>query len=293
MASLEELLDQETREFKVAVEEWRAEKAAGGGEAVVIEAGGDFAKPYAKPAGENPEENESDDSDTERGPINFSALEDALSPATLAALRSHVAEQAETLDDGDSQQLPSEDFGMSQFWWDDDSSERLAMEAVHTPTGDGVALANSKKMIAILSAPSVWFGLKRAQSAATVEGGADQSPICQAEATLLEYDKRFGEASSAGASFVYYDYAAPEALPPHLHKSFDYLFAGPPYVSEACIDKYLAAFDLLARHPNTPRALVIGASLEDALAARGFIMDEGFELGYQSKFCTPMRLYRK
>ena len=50
---------------------------------------------------------------------------------------------------------------------------------------------------------------------------------------------------------------------------------------------------MLARHPDTPRAIVIGASLEEALAERGFVVADDIELSYQSKFCTPMRLYRK
>ena len=78
-----------------------------------------------------------------------------------------------------------------------------------------------------------------------------------------------------------------------LPASCDYLLAGPPYVSTACIDLYIQAFDLLARRPDTPRAIVIGASLEEPLAERGFVLAEDVELSYQSKFCTPMRLYRK
>ena len=42
--SSEALEEQQRREFASAVEEWRAEKAAGRGEAVIVEAGGGFAK---------------------------------------------------------------------------------------------------------------------------------------------------------------------------------------------------------------------------------------------------------
>ena len=34
-------------------------------------------------------------------------------------------------------------------------------------------------------------------------------------------------------------------------------------------------------------------SLEEPLAERGFVAAEDMQLTYQSKFCTPMRLYRK
>jgi len=97
---------------------------------------------------------------------------------------------------------------------------------------------------------------------------------------LLEFDRRFEEAAGCEC-YTYYDYASPEDIPAALRGTFDYVFAGPPYVSEECIDKYIAAFDLLCKAADSPRALVIGATMEEALAARGFIVAEDVELGYR------------
>jgi len=240
-------------------------------------------------------EDDDEASDEEGGGMD---LEVALSPEALAALSIHLADK----DAGDSKTLegtmepPSENYGMSQFWWDDSSSEVLGEEALKMslpPIGDaaGDSPSPSPRRIALLSAPSVWFALQRIKANTSAGSATMAAAAAASEVHLLEFDQRFGEA--AGSSFTYYDYTRPQDIPKELHHTFDYVFSGPPYVSEECIDQYLAAYDLLAKGPDTPRALVIGASLEDVLSARGFVMDDDLALGYRSKFCTPMRIYRK
>ena len=172
--------------------------------------------------------------------------------------------------------------------WDDASSDVLAREALDVPLPPQEAAAaddsggdSAPRRVALLSAPSVWYGLERVLAE---RGG-------KASVSLLEYDRRFE--ASAGPSYVFYDYNSPEAIPPELHRTFDYILAGPPYVALPCIDRYLEAFELLAKSPRTPRAIVIGATLEEGMAKRGYTLVEDVELAYRSKFCTPMRLYRK
>lgn len=48
----------------------------------------------------------------------------------------------------------------------------------------------------------------------------------------------------------------------------------------------------VVRSKDSHRSLVIGATLEDPLGALGFNPDLDLKLGYKSKFCTPMFLYR-
>jgi hypothetical protein len=262
--------------------------------AVDTDAGGGFLK--SSPVVETDAAEDDDEaSDEEGGGMD---LEIALSPEALAALSIHLADK----DAGASKNLvgtmepPSENYGMSQFWWDDISSEVLGEEALKMslpPSDDatGGSTSPSPPRIALLSAPSVWFALQRIKAKTSASSATMATAAAASEVQLLEFDQRFGEA--AGSSFTYYDYTRPQDIPKELHHTFDYVFSGPPYVSEECIDQYLTAYDLLAKGPDTPRALVIGASLEDVLSARGFVMDDDLALGYRSKFCTPMRIYRK
>lgn len=248
----------------------------------------------AEPA--NPEEpgaeveaEDAESSDGERD-VDWAALGDALSPGALAALQEHfhAKDEAAAQDaEGGVEVLPSEDFGMSQFWWDDRSAEALAQEALDLGATN----------VAILSAPSVYAGLqrilqRRQEAAAATVGGSEAPPSPPVSAVLLEYDPRFE--AMAGAEFQQYDYNALEALPTALHGRFDFLLAGPPYVSVSCVEEYVRAFALLgAQGADTPCAIVIGETLEESLEGIGFAVDHAFEPSYQSKFCTPMRLYRK
>jgi hypothetical protein len=289
---------EEAEEFKKAVDEWRTMKGKGEGAPVVVEAGGGFARQGV--GDESPQANasaaegdDSDERDNREESIDFSALEGSLSVETLAALRSHVAEQAAPSDGSsvEASGLPVEDFGMSQFWWDDDSADRLGQEcldiamAIEVANGGGGGGGERCFRIGILSAPSVWFGIQRLLAA------RDASDNVKFEVTLFEFDRRF--ASSAGSNFTYFDYNELGMLPADAAGSYDCLLAGPPYVATACIDKYAEAFTFLAKSSAVPRAIVIGATLEEPLAERGYEMAEDMALSYQSKFCTPMRLYRK
>mmetsp|Transcript_89310 Transcript_89310/g.172994 ORF Transcript_89310/g.172994 Transcript_89310/m.172994 type:complete len:332 (+) Transcript_89310:14-1009(+) len=319
LKDIQRLEAEEADNFKKAVEDWRTMKANGEGDAVIVEAGGGFtseiqegapAPPNNASAGNVDDESGDDDDDDNKASIDLSALEGSLSPETLAALRSHVSEQASSpqLVDTNSPPemvLPVENFGMSQFWWDDESAERLGEELIKVAQESRLATAiavaetssnggggsdwqeSSKQplRLAILSAPSVWFGIHRLLAA--------KEPAIRAEfeVTLFEFDHRF--ASSAGASFTFFDYNELSDLPAEMAGSFDGMLAGPPYVSATCIDKYIEAFDVLARSTASPRSIVIGATLEEALAERGYDMADDMVLSYQSKFCTPMKLFRK
>lgn len=219
------------------------------------------------------------ESDSDAEPeLDWAALGEALSPGALAALREHVSAKDEAnalASEGSVETLPTEDFGMSQFWWDDPSAEALGQEALDT----------GARSVAVLSAPSVYNGLQR-----LLRRRPEAHPGVRVK--LLEFDARFE--ATAGSDFHQYDYAALEALPSELHGSFDYLLAGPPYMSLSCLDEYLRAFDLLgARGADTPASFVASCTLQEPLQERGLVMVEEFKPGYQSKLSNPMRLYRR
>ena len=199
----------ETYEFKAAVEEWRVKKLQGDDGVKVVEAGGGFARSTSA----------SDD--------ELLDLDGALSPETMAALRSHLI-QADAAASADelaeaSFTMPSEDFRMSQFWWDEASSDLLAREAMAT--------AAAPRCLGVLSAPSVFLAVERFAAV----GGELAEVAAATKPLLLEYDRRF---ASKGEAFVYFDFNDLASIPERLKGSCDYLVAGLPYFSVDCIEKY-------------------------------------------------------
>ncbi|KAL4609142.1 N(6)-adenine-specific DNA methyltransferase 2-like [Arapaima gigas] len=158
---------------------------------------------------------DSDDSDTPR-----------LSAAALAALQEFYTEESQHRAPQTSEfgvGSVEEDWGMSQFWYSEETAQRLAQE-VAREVGQG-------GRVACVSTPSVYQKLK--------QGGASVSPV------LLEFDRRF---SLYGDEFVFYDYSNPLCLPPELTAhSFDMVVADPPYLSEECLSKVALTIKFLTK----------------------------------------------
>jgi hypothetical protein len=197
--------EEEASEFKKAVESWRISKTQGAGEVVIIEAGGSFFR-----VEENDDLHDSDNDDHE-SPIDMSSLELELSPETLAALKQHLVkvDVARAESSAGSDPLDTENFGLSQFWWSDESAELLGRESLLTP----IPSMSGQRKIALLSAPSVWFGIQRLHELGT-----------NAAVRVLEFDSRFE--LHMGEDFVFFDFNDVSAIPEHLLGSFDYLIAG-------------------------------------------------------------------
>uniref|UniRef100_A0A8C6UMH5 EEF1A lysine methyltransferase 1 n=1 Tax=Neogobius melanostomus TaxID=47308 RepID=A0A8C6UMH5_9GOBI len=120
-----------------------------------------------------------------------------------------------------------EDWGLSQFWYSEDTARRLAEELVRE-AGDG-------GRIACVSAPSVYQKLKQG-----VVPGSEHVSVM-----VLEYDRRF---ASYGDDFIFYDYNQPLALPPHIQPhSFDAVLADPPYLSHECLGKVAQTVRFLSK----------------------------------------------
>ncbi|XP_060626936.2 EEF1A lysine methyltransferase 1 [Anolis sagrei] len=145
-----------------------------------------------------------------------------LSSEALAALQEFYMEQQQKEESikiaGGSDNCPlgliEENWQLSQFWYDTETAERLAKEAVRAVGKGG--------RIACVSAPSIYQKLK--------EQNNDDFSTC-----ILEYDQRF---SVYGAEYVFYDYNDPLNLPATLQEhSFDIVLADPPYLSEECLRK--------------------------------------------------------
>lgn len=177
-----------------------------------------------------------------------------LSAATLAALQDFYAESGRTGLEQNSIKNDKfcvgavvEDWGMSQFWYSEDTAIRLAEEVMQQ--------AGEHGRIACISAPSVYQKLKQLESTRSDS----------VSAVLLEFDRRF---AAYGDEFVFYDYNNPLCLPEDLlPQSFDFVIADPPYLSEECLSKVA----LTIKHLTKGKILLCTGAIMEELA--GKLMD--------------------
>lgn len=144
-----------------------------------------------------------------------------LSADTLSALNEFYAEQTkeqkqieEALQAGQIKDVNlKEDWQLSQFWYTDETAQRLAEEVL--------SLAGKEGRIACISAPTAYKKITEIKP-----------DTCNVK--CLEFDKRF---QIYGDDFQFYDYKEPLNLPLDWKESFDIVIADPPFLSEECLCK--------------------------------------------------------
>ncbi|XP_078258576.1 EEF1A lysine methyltransferase 1 isoform X2 [Rhinoraja longicauda] len=174
--------------------------------------------------------NDSDDDDTQ------------LSAHTLAALQEfYLDQQKKQCAESSNYFVGSvEEDWLSQFWYSDETAQRLAQEAIEA--------AGSGGRIACISVPSVYQKLKQLWNK-------------EFSAVLLEYDRRF---SVYGKDFYFYDYNNPLNLHEDLQPlSCDLVIADPPYLSDECLSKVALTVKYLTKGKVL---LCTGAVMEDLAA---------------------------
>ncbi|PIK59318.1 putative N(6)-adenine-specific DNA methyltransferase 2 isoform X3 [Apostichopus japonicus] len=135
-----------------------------------------------------------------------------LSIHALCALQEFLSEQQEVESESKQRKAARQ---LSQFWYNDDTAEVLAKEALH--------IAGPKGRIACLSSPTLFQKLCQMKADLTV--------------VLFEYDKRF---DAYGEDFVFYDFNEPLSLPKHIAEhSFDLVVGDPPFLQDRCWDFFL------------------------------------------------------
>ncbi|XP_013780059.1 EEF1A lysine methyltransferase 1-like [Limulus polyphemus] len=161
-----------------------------------------------------------------------------LSSETLLALQEFYNEQAAKLSQkgGNGNFDVDEDWQLSQFWYDDKTSEILAMKTLNVTGPFG--------RIACISCPSVFKKLQN---------------LKQKEVTthLLEYDRRFDVYTD---NFIYYDFNKPLNLPKSMKENYDVVLADPPFLSKECLEKTSLTIQYLAKDKII---LCTGAVMED------------------------------
>ncbi|CAM9802971.1 unnamed protein product, partial [Chrysoparadoxa australica] len=203
----------------------------------------------------------------------------ALSSGALAALQEHLGKG--TNDDGKA--LVKEDFGMSQFWYDEETQKALAREVLRVAKEAG---GSDGGVVAILSAPSIMNGLALLKAEQEIDEQDAGLRVC-----IFEYDKRFGD--SYPDQFSFYDFNKPLDVPSELHGRCDFLVADPPYLNEPTISQFLKSMDILSRDRGGLKCkqMFITSPLQHAfLATKGF-RRTAFQLHFQSKFSTPISVF--
>jgi len=140
---------------------------------------------------------------------------------------------AERLMENDLSKFFPEDWQISQFWYDTETTRVLVNEVKR--------LSGSQGKVACISCPSVFrcCGL---------------TPNVH----LFEYDKRF---EAFGSAFFFYDYKYPENIPDSCCKKYSVIILDPPFLTPECLGNMAITVNKLAE-PNARIILCTGVLLE-------------------------------
>lgn len=196
-----------------------------------------------------------------------------LSSRALEALREFLIEQNATTEGKDSNEqedevrLVSENWRMSQFWYDRETAETISDEI-------RILAESTSSPIACIACPTLYAYLKKTDPNISVQ--------------LLEYDKRFEQ---YGSDFIFYDYNEPEELPPALKHAFRVVVADPPYLSKECLEKVAQTISYLAQPQKSYLLLLTGEVQKERAADLLGLHPCGFRPQHSNKLGNEFRLY--
>ncbi|KAK9986558.1 hypothetical protein SO802_031509 [Lithocarpus litseifolius] len=200
-----------------------------------------------------------------------------LSSETLAALKEFLAEQngppvnAEPEEKEKEVALVTEDWRLSQFWYDRDTAETVAHEVL---TLSQPSQSQSDFRVACIACPTLYAYLKNFNHDISVQ--------------LLEYDKRFEQ---YGSEFTFYDYNQPEELPLEMKHAYNIVVADPPYLSKECLEKVTQTISFLSRPGESYLLLLTGEVQRDRAAELMSLRPCGFRPRHSSKLGNEFRLF--
>ncbi|XP_031283661.1 EEF1A lysine methyltransferase 1-like [Pistacia vera] len=196
-----------------------------------------------------------------------------LSSQALAALQEFLAEQNQNLEtetpesESHTVALVSENWRLSQFWYDAVTAETITSEVVSL-------CSNSDSRVACIACPTLYAYLKKI------------GPNVAAQ--ILEYDERFEQ---YGSDFTFYDYNQPEDLPLELKHAFSVVIADPPYLSKECLEKITQTVSFLARPGDSFVLLLTGEVQKDRAAKLLGLRPCGFRPRHSSKLGNEFCLF--
>lgn len=204
---------------------------------------------------------------------------------TLLALQAFLAERdaakAAEADEGNVTAggpvalAASEDWQLSQFWYDEATSKMLASELLLL-AGRLHESGRERVVVCAVSAPSAF----KAVLAAGVPDWLDLR--------LFEYDTRF---ASFGDRFVHYDFNAPLAFPAELRGGVDVVILDPPFINRDTLAGFARTVFAL-RRDNAVRTLLCTGSvmLRPARALLG-VRPMRAHVGHANRLSNPFSLY--
>ncbi|KAF5747747.1 N(6)-adenine-specific DNA methyltransferase 2 [Tripterygium wilfordii] len=203
-----------------------------------------------------------------------------LSSNTLAALKEFLAEQNQehsnstvetegggVAKSGEAVALVTEDWRLSQFWYDPETAETIAREVIALRS-----VPNSQ--VVCIACPTLYVYLKKVDPDISVK--------------LLEYDKRFEQ---YGSDFTFYDYNQPEELPSELKHACQIIVADPPYLSKECLEKVTETIHYLAKPGDSHWLLLTGEVQKDRAAELMGLHPCVFRPRHSSKLGNEFRLF--
>ncbi|KAL4342467.1 hypothetical protein GQ457_08G017030 [Hibiscus cannabinus] len=199
----------------------------------------------------------------------------ALSSQALAALKEFLQEQTQSLANPETEEakaesevgLVTEDWRLSQFWYDPQTARTISHEVVSLCT-------DSHHKVACIACPTLYAYLKNLDPTISVR--------------LLEYDKRFEQ---YGSDFMFYDYNQPEDLPLELKHNYKVVIADPPYLSKECLEKVAQTISFLAHPQESYLLLLTGEVQRDRAAELLGLRPCHFRPQHSSKLGNEFRLF--
>lgn len=215
--------------------------------------------------------------------VDNDLLQSELSADTLAALKQHLqsqqTQQSDVEPSADKTSIFSENFGMSQFWYTDATSQRYVDEIYSIAEQNKLQTVN----VVCISCPSIFYALDK-----YIHSGKVPSHIT-VNSTLLEYDRRF--AAHFPTQFHYYDYNEPTALPDSMFHTYDIVIADPPYITESCMSQVGVTMQLLGRTDRQCYMIyntgyVLRQAIEDILDLKCCVFEPAHRVGLMNQFAT-------
>ncbi|KAL3231100.1 Protein-lysine N-methyltransferase EFM5 [Nakaseomyces bracarensis] len=162
--------------------------------------------------------------------------------------------------------LFKEDWQLSQFWYNDETADKLADALLEG--------ADEDTIIAIVSAPSVFAAIQK----------KDESEIPTKHIYLFEYDTRF-ELLAGKDHFFFYDYNKPLEFTQKLRHRVDRILIDPPFLNEDCQTKTATTAKFLLA-PNDKSKTKSGAFKHRFISCTGERMASVIKNAYPDSHIT-------
>jgi hypothetical protein len=203
----------------------------------------------------------------------------SLRPEALAALREFLAErdaarerEAREAEERTATLATSEDWQLSQFWYDEATGVALANEVLACARDRGGAGTT----IALLSCPSTYKALLSV-------GIPDGVTV-----RIFEYDRRF---ACFGDAYVFYDFNQPLDFPAELVGACDVIMLDPPFINPDTLAGFAASVAALRRNDGAAVLLCTGSVMVPHAARLLRARPTRAHIGHSNRLSNPFTLY--